>query len=188
MRTSSYNDIMLDIETLGKDPFCAIVAIAAVEFDIRGKKTGREFFKRITPKSCEKAGLIIEADTVEWWLTQSEEARKALFNNKDAVSIQDALNSFTPFMKGAKPKARIWANSHSFDCNHVQEAYQRVLDESAPWRYNQPRCFRTIMDFYFGQTPVPEGAVLHNPLVDCHVQIEKLRLAISSLGLIPRAI
>ena len=37
------NELMLDIETLGKSPDCIVLSIGACFFDIKGKKIGATF-------------------------------------------------------------------------------------------------------------------------------------------------
>ena len=42
-----YPDIMLDIETHGKDAGCVVVSIGAVRFDVQTGKTGKEFHQKL---------------------------------------------------------------------------------------------------------------------------------------------
>lgn len=67
---------MLDIETLGLDPGASIVAIGAVRFS--ESHLGDTFQRSISLASCENAGLTIDAETLEWWLTQDELAKDQL--------------------------------------------------------------------------------------------------------------
>lgn len=75
-------NLMIDIETLGNKPNSAILQIAAVSFDPTSGEMGNEFSVNISPKSCEKLGMKIQASTVEWWMQQSDEARDEVFYAK----------------------------------------------------------------------------------------------------------
>jgi len=178
-----YNHVMLDIETLGTHPYCVILSIGAVEFDMHTSKIGNTFYRKINPKTCTDAGLVMDVDTIMWWMNQNDIARKEFKNRSESVSIEKALNEFTIWYKKINKDARVWANSHSFDCNHMQEAYERVLNGSAPWSYRNPRCYRTIMDMYPMKPTDVDRLTSHRAVDDCMYQIEHLRIAVKSLGL-----
>lgn len=176
------NHVMIDIETLGKVPYCVILSIGAVEFDMNSSSTGKTFYKKISLDSMLKAGLLVDSSTILWWMGQSDEARKEFTGKSGYVSIQNALNEFTKYFKSLDKDVSVWANSPGFDCNHIQEAYELVLGGEAPWRYNQPRDCRTLFSIYPERAPVKSG-IAHNALDDCMWQIENLRLAVKGLGL-----
>lgn len=102
-----YDDVMIDIETMGKGTYPAIVSIGAVEFDLFGTKYGRTFYKRISLESSQKAGLVIEAETVLWWLSQSDAARKEITSKAGRVTIQHGLSELNKFMVSLKNGVRI---------------------------------------------------------------------------------
>ena len=66
-------DIMLDLETMGTGTQAAIVAIGAVEFDLEKGILGEEFYRTVDLSSSISCGGIIDADTVLWWMQQSED-------------------------------------------------------------------------------------------------------------------
>jgi len=81
--------IMLDIETLGTDPGATIVSIGAVAFDADGP--GDEFRAAVSPTSCQRHGLSIDAETLEWWLTQDAAAREQLRGGADLETALEDL-------------------------------------------------------------------------------------------------
>ncbi len=170
---SKFNDIMIDIETLGAVPYSVILSIAAVEFDMRTGKTGREFYCIVDPESCQKHGLKIEANTVLWWLTQSIEARAEFTGSKSKLDITKALNQFNNFISKCEINVNLWANSPSFDCARIREACE-ITGLKVPWTYKQERDCRTIMARYPHAIPKNKKLVSHNALNDCYNQIERL--------------
>ena len=64
------NDVMVDLETLGRRAGCVIVSVGAVKFD---PKTGfvdtdNAFYKAITVESAMRYGLRVDPDTLRWWM------------------------------------------------------------------------------------------------------------------------
>jgi hypothetical protein len=84
--------IMLDLETLGREPGAAVLSISAVRFD--ADHVGETFARSIDLQSCEAAGLTIDAETLEWWLGQDAAAREVLTGG---VPLADALADFAAF-------------------------------------------------------------------------------------------
>lgn len=71
--------MMLDLETMGNKSNSVILSVGAVMFDIETGEIGEYFYERIEFQSALDVGLKINADTVEWWMKQSDEARAQLF-------------------------------------------------------------------------------------------------------------
>ncbi|MEM8381682.1 3'-5' exonuclease, partial [Morganella morganii] len=66
---NKFKHLMIDLETMGNKPDSAIVAIAAVPFDmVSGVTDDALFYEIIDLRSSEKYGGSIDADTVLWWL------------------------------------------------------------------------------------------------------------------------
>jgi 3'-5' exoribonuclease Rv2179c-like domain len=133
---------MLDLETLGTTPGCVILSIGAVAFDSTAVFSTFEVL--IDPRSCQRAGLTIDADTVMWWLGQEEAARAAFFQ-EPAIPLNVALEQFSFWMNASERPARLWSKGPSFDAAVLAAAYRAVrLD--VPWDFRQERCVRTILD------------------------------------------
>lgn len=128
--------VMIDLETLGTDPGCAILSIGATQFNLDGP-TGDPFHAKIDPESCQSHGLRIDAGTLNWWLGQDPEAQQVM---RGGGPLRHALGLFTEwFPNGAK----VWANAPTFDCQILRAAYDAVGAE-APWDYYDERCHRTL--------------------------------------------
>ena len=59
-----FTQVMLDLETMGKGPDAAIVAIGACTFDIAAGKIGTTYYNRVDLASAVSAGGVIDASTV----------------------------------------------------------------------------------------------------------------------------
>ncbi|HHY8354843.1 TPA: 3'-5' exoribonuclease domain-containing protein, partial [Escherichia coli] len=77
--------LMIDIETMGKNPNAAIISIGAIFFDPQTGDMGPEFSKTI---DLDTAGGVIDRDVIKWWLKQSREAQSAILT--DEIPLDDA--------------------------------------------------------------------------------------------------
>ncbi|EHX2160920.1 3'-5' exoribonuclease, partial [Escherichia coli] len=78
--------LMIDLETMGKNPDAPIIAIGAIFFDPQTGDMGPEFSKTI---DLDTAGGVIDRDVIKWWLKQSREAQSAILT--DEIPLDDAL-------------------------------------------------------------------------------------------------
>ncbi|HBA8308607.1 TPA: exonuclease, partial [Escherichia coli] len=63
--SSTCDHLMIDLETMGKNPDAPIISIGAIFFDPQTGDMGPEFSKTI---DLETAGGVIDRDTIKWWL------------------------------------------------------------------------------------------------------------------------
>lgn len=139
------NDVMVDIETLGRRAGCAIVSIGAVKFDPKAGfvDTDNSFYRVITVESAMRHGLTVDPSTLRWWMRQSKEAQ-FVFNDPSATSLQAALVEFAEWVgeDGGYGDVQMWGNGASFD-NPILAAGFEAIDVIQPWRYWNDRCYRT---------------------------------------------
>ncbi|MCV2924876.1 3'-5' exonuclease, partial [Escherichia coli] len=76
--------LMIDLETMGKNPDAPIISIGAIFFDPQTGDMGPEFSKTI---DLETAGGGIERDPIKCW--QTREAQSAIMT--DEIPLEDAL-------------------------------------------------------------------------------------------------
>jgi len=166
---------MLDIETLGTAPGCAIAAIGAVVFDpVRG--LGDEFYRRVNIKSCVDVGLNLDVDTIIWWMQQSDAARKETFAPA-TTSISQSLMDFMNWrdhalLSDGSETLEVWGNGADFD-NPILEAAFDACRLPAPWGRRDGRCYRTLKNLFpsIAANHHPK-AVAHNALHDARLQAE----------------
>lgn len=135
------NQVMLDLETLGNKPGSVIVAIGAVRFNPAEMTIEDEFYGVIDAVSAQAAGLTLDADTVKWWLQQSEPARMAICNRGEP--IQSVLLQFSQWLRLPCEEATVWGNGAAFDNTLLAAAYQKTLLQ-VPWKFWNDRCYRTL--------------------------------------------
>ena len=169
------DDVMVDLETLGRRAGCIIPAIGAVKFDPMTGVVDEEnsFYRAITVESCARFGLGFDPSTVKWWLDQSKEAR-AVFSDPNAVGIQQALVEFAEWCDedGNYGDIKMWGNGASFDNPILSAAYERV-DIIQPWEFWNDRCYRTKKADYPEVKFVRKG-IAHHALDDAISQAHHL--------------
>lgn len=160
--------LMIDLETLGTVPGCAILSIGAVYFDDKGQ-LGDEFYKVIHRRSCIEAGLHEDPNTISWWSRQSVEACQVL---RDAEldgqhSLAKVLSEFSDFCK-RDTKVKAWGNGADFDNAILNVAYRAVNVKPGYTAYNG-RCYRTVKNLCGGPALERVGTY-HNALDDAKSQ------------------
>ncbi|ENV4192955.1 3'-5' exoribonuclease, partial [Escherichia coli] len=104
--------LMIDLETMGKNPDAPIISIGAIFFDPQTGDMGPEFSKTI---DLETAGGVIDRDTIKWWLKQSREAQSAIMT--DEIPLDDALLQLREFIDENSGEffVHVWGNGANFD-------------------------------------------------------------------------
>ena len=164
-------DVMVDLETLGTGPGCAILSIGAVAFDPQSGAIGHHFHTLVSTAACRSLGLREEVDTIAWWNRRPSEARAILAQAAASdVTLELALEGLTAFLRshGGKPRVRVWGNGADFDNAILADLYRR-LSKSLPWEFWNNRCFRTFKALASDCEPAREG-VHHNALDDARHQ------------------
>lgn len=169
------NDVMLDFETLGNGKDKCVCQVGAVYFDKITGALGPEFKANIDAASHEKHGGRIDANTVYWWLQQSDAARKSLLDNRrDVVAVFTDLNQFL------STAVRIWSHA-TFDFVTLVETMTQ-LSIKPSFGYKKGLDLRTLT--YLGGVKVNahlrEGTH-HDALEDCKFQV---KYAVASLNAI----
>ncbi|HGU4920048.1 exonuclease [Escherichia coli] len=166
-----WHHLMIDLETMGKNPDAPINALAGKFFDPATGEMGPEFSKTI---DLETAGGVIERDTIKWWLKQSREAQSAILT--DEIPLDDALLQLREFIDENSGEffVQVWGNGANFDNVILRRSYERQ-GIPCPWRYTNDRDVRTmvalglVMDFDARSVITFEGE-RHNALHDARYQ------------------
>ena len=165
-------NVMVDIETLGTRPGSVILSIGAVTFGASG--VGNEFYRIINTQTCLNAGLELDPATLDWWASQSPEARATLNHSADlktSVSLARALSDFREYLAVYdKGTVRVWGNGSNFDNVLIAAAYRKAGDVT-PWNYLNDRCYRTLKNLEPDCKPNRTGT-FHSALDDAKTQAE----------------
>ncbi len=148
------NRIMIDIETLSQRKDALILSIGAVKFSKDGIDP-KVFYEELSLNS--QKCRHIDAGTVQFWLEQSIDMPHGKI---------DLCVALFEFERWAGTIDEIWANSPSFDCDIMADAY-KSYSLQVPWSYRAERCVRTMRAMY------PTARVntqKHNALADAEYQ------------------
>ncbi|MGP6352451.1 3'-5' exoribonuclease domain-containing protein [Escherichia coli] len=163
--------LMIDLETMGKNPDAPIISIGAIFFDPQTGDMGPEFSKTI---DLETAGGVIDRDTIKWWLKQSREAQSAIMT--DEIPLDDALLQLREFIDENSGEffVQVWGNGANFDNTILRRSYERQ-GIPCPWRYYNDRDVRTIVELgkaidFDARTAIPFEGERHNALDDARYQ------------------
>jgi hypothetical protein len=174
---------MLDLETLGTTPGCAIISIGAIAFDPLADTLDEAFeddgfYSVVSRDSCTDAMLHIDAETAQWWARQSDDARKVVQDsaNSTAPTLVEALDGLVTYVAGhhTPSKALLWGNGADFD-NPILTVAARHAGIELPWKWGS-RCYRTVKNLHeflqpdFAAPPLVRVGTYHNALDDARSQ------------------
>ena len=166
-----WHHLMIDLETMGKNPDAPIISIGAIFFDPQTGDMGPEFSKTI---DLETAGGVIDRDVIKRWLKQSREAQSAIMT--DEIPLDDALLQLREFIDENSGEffVQVWGNGANFDNTILRRSYERQ-GIPCPWRYYNDRDVRTIVELgkaidFDARTATPFEGERHNALDDARYQ------------------
>ncbi len=166
-----WQHMMVDLETMGKNPDAPIISIGAIFFDPQNGDTGPEFSKTI---DLETAGGVIDRATIKRWLKRSLEAQSAILT--DEIPLDDALLQLREFIDENSGEffVRVWGNGANFDNVILRRSYERQ-EITCPWRYANDRDVRTIVQLgeavgFYAKNMIPFEGTPHNALDDARHQ------------------
>ncbi len=189
--------LMIDIETLGTQPGCAVVSIGAVWFDPEDNgwhPRHRGYYAEVLLEDALRCGTA-SPGTLQFWLSQTPDAREFLTNDKGKVSLVNALTGLSGFIRHQSEDDNlrdiyVWANGPEFDCSNLGAMYD-ALDLPVPWNYGRNQSVRTIVwaaRQFFGcdKPPFKAGRTAHNALDDAIHQAEYVTQMVRTIrGAIP---
>lgn len=181
-------DIMLDLETLGTAPGCAILAIGALAYHPRkpweagfGQNISllHRFVRPVSLESCLAAGLAVEAGSLRFWLRQPREAQDAAFCGE--ASLAEAAADFIDWFRNLPSggaEVNVWAHGATFDPGILARAFEAV-GLGVPWEFRRVRDTRTAFDM----AGINYKGTHHTVEQDCLAQCEKVCEAYGKIGL-----
>src|ERR1044072_6808668 len=106
-------DVIVDLETLGQVPGCAIISIGAVFMDLKRRQLGPEFYVVVNTNSCQLAGLHEDDETKAWGAEQAPAAKAVLklaAQRRTSTMLTEALDEFAGFLGANAPldQVRVW--------------------------------------------------------------------------------
>lgn len=165
---------MVDIETLATCDNAAIVQIASVCFDDEAEEYKEKYALNYKIDFASKNFGIINGETVAWWMSQSLEAREAVFKGPK-MQLKDALEALYNWIKSEPGENIVWGNGATFDNVKLRQAYERCGLEY-PISFRNDLCYRTTVKLAIlmgMKKPAFEGEK-HNALDDARYQAKAL--------------
>jgi len=159
---------MLDLESLGTRPDCAILTLGAVKFDpFEVDRFGDGLYFRIDVNEQLELGREVQEDTLEWWGRQAEDVREEALGETGRISLTDMYQQLNRFLVGVN---NIWCQGPAFDIVILENIY-RQMGWPTPWQFWQIRDSRTLFGVH-GDPREKNKAGLHNALEDCISQAQ----------------
>jgi 3' exoribonuclease, RNase T-like len=166
------NNVMLDLETIGRIPGASVVSIGAVFFDEdRSYVEQAPFAVCIQRLSSRGFGLWEDPETLEWWATQPPAVRQILDMANDdeiAVRLPNALNGFADWFACLGEDVRVWGNGADFDLPILAALYA-ATGQPVPWKPYMGRCYRTLKNLR-RDVPLVRVGSHHNAVDDAFSQ------------------
>jgi len=160
--SNSKVDIMIDLETTGLQPGCAIASIGACSFG-PNLLTAKSYFHGFAKTPDYRFNTNVE--TLTWWSKQPESVRAEVF--KGTMPIDTLLKDFSAFIS-TFASVRVWGNSASFDLKILEKAYE-ICGIELPWEFRDEMCYRTLKQLY-PQIPYKKPRTSHIALEDAIAQ------------------
>ena len=172
-------DIMLDLESLGTRPDCAILTLGAVKFDpFTPDAFGDSLYFRIDVDEQLALGREVQEDTLKWWAKQADDVREEALGEEGRVSLETMYRDLNRFCVGVE---NIWCQGPAFDIVILENIY-RQQGWPTPWQFWQIRDSRTLFGVH-GDPREKCKAGLHNALEDCISQAQGVQAIYHALKL-----
>jgi len=163
-------EVMIDLETLGIGSKAPVISIGAVAFTKDG--VVGTFYVNLDVKHQLDSGLRkVDASTIQWWMGQSDAARKVF--KEEAKDTSVGLADFIDFINklGPKTNTKVWGNGSTFDITIMESLFQDYK-LSVPWQYNHVRDLRTFKEYIYDGKETPRVGTHHNALDDAMHQAQ----------------
>lgn len=180
------NNVMVDIESLGRRPSGLVISIGAIFFstkpeDVRAGRifTGKpehEFHAVLSLDAMEsETRLVKEAATLQWWKEQGDAWER--IERLMRASTHDLQSLMTAFSGWLKPfctaGCNVIGNSPSFDLVMIENAC-KVTGVPYPVGHRDEADYRMLTDIIYGPSKKPRPAVTdaHDALFDAKFQAQ----------------
>jgi DNA polymerase III epsilon subunit-like protein len=180
-------DFMLDLETMGRNPGCAIMQIGACQFDRKTGEIGKTLLVNVDLHDCVTKGFVIDPSTLYWWMGQSDSARKSVIADP-RLSIRMALLEYVNLFDGLdKNSINVWCHA-TFDLPILHTAMNK-LEIRTPYHYAAGKDIRTAVELagINGRDAIklfPREGEHHTALDDCKHQVKYLVHCLNRIQLV----
>ena len=175
--TLEQSEVMVDLETLGTKSNAVILSIGAARFFPKEEGIMEHFEVFVDPESCVRAGLVMDASTVMWWMHEDRDLARKELMSCPRLQLPTALAMFADWLKGDRP---VWGNGGTFDNVILRNAYG-ACGITTPWKYWNDRCYRTMKSQYPDVKMLRKGTY-HSAAADAVSQAVHLQAIFRSIS------
>jgi exodeoxyribonuclease VIII len=171
---------MIDLETLGTTPDCAVLTIGGVKFDpnLIHKPTNEFYYRFEVDEQLERGRTTLDS-TLEWWGKQEESVREEALGDGNRTPVLEVLQALNKWCVGVDA---IWCQGPAFDICILEDLY-RQYDHHIPWAFWKIKDSRTLFSIMPTDPRKAVDFAAHNALEDCKVQAICVQDTIKKLGL-----
>lgn len=155
-----YDNIMIDLETLGLTADSVILSVGAVKFNMDDGMDDAAFYAVCSISS--QSRRHVNGDTLAWWMSQNESA-KNIFTDPAKQPLEKVLLDLKQFVD--RDDYLLWSNGADFDIPMVAHA-MRMYEIAPLVKFYNHRCFRTYKNEYKSCPQPPFEGTKHNALMD----------------------
>jgi len=196
MTPTIFDNVMVDIETVGRRPNGLIVSIGALYFSTRREdyETGNIFSGRpehefhavlSLPALADETRFVKEEATLQWWKDQGDawSRLEALMRNS-SHDMQSLMTAFVAWLAPfCKQGCNVIGNSPSFDLVMIEYAC-KVTGVKYPVGHRDESDYRMLTDIIWGPAnkPRPSASEAHDALFDAKFQATVYTKALHTLA------
>lgn len=164
---------MVDLETWGLKPGCAVRSLGAVFFDPLTGQLGDEFYATVTDKSCTKLKLRKDPSTVEWWAKpENALANKQL--SEGQKPIEEVIELFEKFWRKGRGMW-FWSQGANYDDPILSHVFA-ALGKKQCWDFYRAQDTRTVYRLaerftQWSSFSIKRAGTYHNALDDAKHQV-----------------
>lgn len=193
------NSIIIDFETLSKDPkTCAVVSCAVLEFDeskfisdtpytFESLFFHTGFIKFDVADQVKNYGRKITKETLDWWNNQGEDAKKMIHPSK----MDQPITNFVDFIVNncnTNSFNRVYVRGVAFDSIILEELY-KLCNSPIPFHWSKYRDTRSFIDGLTYGTEIVNNfmlddlktTILHDPRHDVILDVLRMQFLIRGM-------
>jgi len=169
----------IDLETIDTRPQSTVLSLGAVKFNpFDDSEPHSEMYFKISVDDQDSLGRTASDDTIEWWSKQDPKIMEEAFDQKGAITVEEALSKINKFVVGVDV---LWGQGYGFDYTIIEDMY-RSLGKPIPYNFWQVRDSRTLFSVCKEDPRKKIQNDLHNALADAYYQSKAIQMAYKELG------
>ena len=169
----------IDLETLDVIPSATILSLGAVKFDpLSENEPNSELYLKISIEDQDRLNRTTSDSTIAWWSKQDPAIMEEAFDQKDAVTVEEALRQLNKWCVGID---ELWEQGYGFDMNMLENMY-RSVGKPIPWQFWQVSDSRTITKRTARDPRKDMQTNLHNALADAYYQAKSIQKIFQHFG------